>query len=43
MIISITKGEKIRVSNNKLIIEHSEEKSEISLKDIRLIVNRKYL
>ncbi len=38
MIISITKGEKIRVSNNKLIIENSEEKNEISLKDIRLIV-----
>lgn len=38
MILTITEGEKIRISNNKLIIIKSESEKEISLKDIRLLV-----
>ena len=38
MIIKVTDGERIRISNSKLIIEREELSRELSLKDIRLVL-----
>ena len=38
MIVKIAEGEKIRISNSKLIIEKEDISRDISLKDIRLVI-----
>lgn len=38
MILNISMGEKIRISQEKLIIETKEEEKEVSLKDIRAVI-----